>query len=105
MDVDLNFLQIAAYSIRKKKYIPDPEERAVRFHDDGTPIWDDLLKVADFILFLFDVDNYEINEEHELTDGFWTPYTFYDPHMGECLVRAWPSGLSGAPSGPNKAHF
>lgn len=85
---DLFFLKIQGFTDNGLP-ITEVREHAVRFDEDGTPNWPNMLKVTDCILFLFDVVDFFANEKHDLVE-FWVPYNFRDSLHGNCCVRVWP---------------
>ena len=87
---DLNFLQIQGYSLSLQQWIPSRRERAVRFYDEGMPIWSNLQNIADCVLFDHDVLDFDTPAEFSIDSaGHWIPYIFHDEKFGNCVVRAW----------------
>ena len=87
---EIQFLELDVYSLRDRKVVVDSYECAVHLDDDGSPHWPSMLKVADSILFRFDIQKYSVLAKHEPVGGFWIPYRFQHLTHGECVVRVWP---------------
>ena len=87
---DIDFLQIDGYSLVLRQPITKFRERVVRFLEDGTPDWNDMLRVSDCVLFELEIDEfYPLEKAERNKDGFWVPYKFIHPLHGSCLVRAY----------------
>jgi len=87
---DIQFLQIDGYSLILNRSITKFRERVVRFLEDGTPDWVDLLRVCDCVLFEFEVTEfYPFEKAARDKDGYWVPYKFIHPSYGPCIVRAY----------------
>ena len=92
-ETDFNFLQIQGYSLSLQQWVSECRERVVRVHDNGSPIWSDLQRVADCVLFDWEVVEFEPLTDGTIEFGYWVPYRFWMDVYGECVVRVWYADL------------